>query len=67
MSQSTPSATETSRYVPSPVAARATSAVEMASAACMPPAAASAMVAPGIGGATVGPGVDMARNPPTAR
>ena len=67
VSHSTPSATDTSRYAPRPLAPRPVSAAVMASAACMPPAAASATVAPGNGGAPSTPGVLMARYPPTAR
>ena len=46
----TPSAMDTSRWVPSPVVALATRAAQMAATAWRPPAALSATVAPGSAG-----------------
>ena len=57
ISASTPSATDTSRYAPSPVAPRRTSAARIATTACMPPPALSATVAPGTRRPAVGAGV----------
>ena len=67
MSATTPSATDTSRYAPTPVADRCTSAARIAITACIPPPAASPIVAPGNAGPPSAARPEQSRYPPTAR